>query len=75
MLPTNSTQEELERLDIFHKFFLMAQDGALFSAPLDTRANLRILDLGTGTGIWPIDVSKYVLSLSKKKSAFERHET
>ncbi|OWT42606.1 methyltransferase LaeA [Pochonia chlamydosporia 170] len=51
-------EEELERLDIFHKFFLTVQQDVLFSAPLDTRANLQILDLGTGTGIWPIDVSK-----------------
>ncbi|KPA37044.1 methyl transferase [Fusarium langsethiae] len=41
--------EELERLDIFHKCFLVAR-GEPFSAPI-ARYSLKIIDLGTGTGI------------------------
>ncbi|KAG8405411.1 hypothetical protein J3458_022068 [Metarhizium acridum] len=51
-------QEELQRLDIFHKLFLTARGNALFSSPLDTTTDLRILDLGTGTGIWSIDMAE-----------------
>ncbi|EXL39657.1 hypothetical protein FOCG_17744 [Fusarium oxysporum f. sp. radicis-lycopersici 26381] len=48
--------EELERLDIFHKCFLVAR-GEPFSAPI-TRRSPKIMDLGTGTGIWPICLAK-----------------
>ncbi|KAF4946591.1 hypothetical protein FSARC_14164 [Fusarium sarcochroum] len=47
--------EESDRLDIFHKFFLEAR-GRLFSAPI-VKMPSKIMDLGTGTGIWPIDVA------------------
>ncbi|QPG96082.1 hypothetical protein C2857_003113 [Epichloe festucae Fl1] len=52
--------EELNRMDIFHKFFLVARDEALFASPLDPNRDqpLRILDLGTGTGIWAINVAE-----------------
>ncbi|KAJ6436750.1 methyl transferase [Purpureocillium lavendulum] len=49
-------EEELNRLDIFHKFFLVARDNALFVRNLHDGRPLRILDLGTGTGIWAINV-------------------
>jgi methylase of polypeptide subunit release factors len=26
--------------------------GALYKSPVDTSKNLRVLDIGTGTGIW-----------------------
>ena len=58
-----NNQPERDRLDIFHKFFLIARGpssiGGLHQRPLpDPRA--RILDLGCGTGIWAIDMAKYV---------------
>ena len=53
----NGQQEELNALDIFHKFFLVARHDALFSAPLNAAHRLRLLDLGTGTGIWAIDMA------------------
>ncbi|KAH6881085.1 methyl transferase, partial [Thelonectria olida] len=59
-------EEEKNRLDIFHKFFLVARDNNLFSAPLDVKQALRVLDLGTGTGIWAIELSEYVLSLDER---------
>jgi methylase of polypeptide subunit release factors len=45
---------------MFHKVFLVARNDELFAAGLDTTKPLRILDLGTGTGIWAIDMSEYV---------------
>jgi len=49
-------EAEKERLDIFHKFFLVARDDKLHSAPLLNTHNPRVLDLGCGTGIWSIDM-------------------
>uniref|UniRef100_A0A8H7NHF6 non-specific serine/threonine protein kinase n=1 Tax=Bionectria ochroleuca TaxID=29856 RepID=A0A8H7NHF6_BIOOC len=51
-------EEEKTRLDMFHKFFLVARNNSLFSAPLDTENPLRVLDIGTGTGIWAIELSE-----------------
>ncbi|RMJ27592.1 Methyltransferase [Aspergillus sp. HF37] len=54
MMP-NDDQEQ-DRLDLHHHIFRLAIGGALFRAPVDV-TNARILDLGTGTGIWPIEVA------------------
>ncbi|KAI0849551.1 methyltransferase LaeA [Daldinia vernicosa] len=48
-------EDEMDRMDIFHKFFLVARQdssnyGGLCQRPLP--AYPRILDLGCGTGIW-----------------------
>lgn len=58
-LETDPLQEELNRLDIFHKVFLVARGDSLaldFASPPDRP--MRILDLGTGTGIWSIHVTE-----------------
>lgn len=44
-------------MDLFHKVFLVARGNKLFHAPV-TRQNPRIMDLGTGTGIWAINVAE-----------------
>ncbi|KAI9789496.1 MAG: hypothetical protein M1833_002306 [Piccolia ochrophora] len=45
-----------EALDIAHHLFLKALDGKLFLAPIGENAE-KILDVGTGTGIWVMDVA------------------
>ncbi|KAI5863022.1 methyltransferase LaeA [Durotheca rogersii] len=53
-------EEEMDRMDIFHQFFLVARRGdshygGLCQRPLPDHP--RILDLGCGTGIWVIDMA------------------
>ncbi|KAK0711774.1 S-adenosyl-L-methionine-dependent methyltransferase [Lasiosphaeris hirsuta] len=52
LLPNDELEQE--RLDITHHLFSLTLNGALCVSKLD--APKRILDLGTGTGIWAIDV-------------------
>ncbi|TVY23017.1 Secondary metabolism regulator LAE1 [Lachnellula hyalina] len=55
LFPCDET--EMDRMDIYHKFFSVARREALHSAPLTPNFDgPRILDLGTGTGIWAIDM-------------------
>lgn len=47
---------ESDRLDLQHAQFTLTFDGRLFTAPLKKSNQLqRVLDVGTGTGIWAID--------------------
>ncbi|KAG5983511.1 hypothetical protein E4U55_007977 [Claviceps digitariae] len=50
----------LDGMDIFHKFYLQKL-GKLFRSPLKWSADrtCRVLDLGTGTGIWSFDVAEF----------------
>ncbi|ATZ49708.1 Bclae1 [Botrytis cinerea B05.10] len=53
-------EDEKDRMDIFHKFFEVAMGGVLHSRNTTFTNNYdgpRILDLGTGTGIWAIDMA------------------
>lgn len=43
-----------EQLDLGHHIYLMLLDNRLFLAPITTEPQ-RVLDIGTGTGIWAID--------------------
>ena len=54
-------QQEKDRMDIFHKFFLVTRNEVLHRASIiPNPMSTRILDLGTGTGIWAIDMAEYV---------------
>ncbi|KAK0387226.1 hypothetical protein NLU13_5539 [Sarocladium strictum] len=53
-------EPEQDRLDLQHHIWRLILGGRLYTAPLpaaDTDPQLRILDLGTGTGIWAIDMA------------------
>jgi SAM-dependent methyltransferase len=53
-------QDEKDRMDIYHKFFLVARREQLHSTPFTPNYDgPRILDLGCGTGIWAIDMAEY----------------
>ncbi|RJE17737.1 Methyltransferase [Aspergillus sclerotialis] len=47
---------EQERLQLHHHICLMTLGGQLFRSPIDP-SSARILDLGTGTGVWAIDMA------------------
>lgn len=49
-------QEELSRLDILHKYFVVETEDRVTSVPLDKEGRPKIMDLGTGTGIWAFHV-------------------
>lgn len=44
---------EADRLDMVHEMTLAIMDRKLYLAPL--KSPQRVIDLGTGTGIWAID--------------------
>lgn len=44
---------EQDRLDIHHEIMLLVAKGQLYKAPVENAQ--KVLDLGTGTGIWCID--------------------
>ncbi|KAK4236146.1 Phosphoethanolamine N-methyltransferase 1 [Achaetomium macrosporum] len=52
-----SDEQELDRLDMQHHVFALTFDGALNFCPAgnDGKPLRRVLDAGTGTGIWAID--------------------
>jgi methylase of polypeptide subunit release factors len=47
-------EQELDRLDMQHHMVKLVNDGRLFFAPIHSPK--RILDIGTGSGIWPIEM-------------------
>lgn len=56
--PPDAQQQEKDRMDIFHKLFLVARRESLHQAPVVASYQPRILDLGCGTGIWAIDMAE-----------------
>jgi len=54
LLPND--EGENDRLDLQHHMYYLTLSGKLFVAPIPAEQTLhRVLDLGTGTGIWAID--------------------
>ncbi|KAJ5623543.1 hypothetical protein N7490_012148 [Penicillium lividum] len=54
MMPND--EEEQDRMDLAHHLWLMLLKGELHNAPV--KAPQKILDLGTGTGIWALDIAE-----------------
>jgi hypothetical protein len=52
-------EQELDRLDMQHHMFKLVMEGKLYHVPLDNPK--QILDIGTGSGIWPIEMGMVVL--------------
>ncbi|KAJ4390195.1 hypothetical protein N0V85_007464 [Neurospora sp. IMI 360204] len=52
--PNDEKQNQM--LDIFHHVFTILFDGRLYTAPISEYPE-NIIDVGTGTGLWPIDVA------------------
>ncbi|KAJ5728543.1 uncharacterized protein N7483_003051 [Penicillium malachiteum] len=55
MMPND--EEEQDRMDLTHHIWLMLLGGELYNAPI-TSSPQNILDLGTGTGIWALDIAE-----------------
>jgi len=55
LMPNDETEQD--RLDLTHHLFLLTLGGALYVAPLGDSVH-RVLDCGTGTGIWALDMGE-----------------
>jgi hypothetical protein len=59
MMPCDELEQD--RLDMCHQLFLHARKGKNHKAPIcfhPSNPDVRILDLGTGTGIWAMDMAE-----------------
>lgn len=54
--PLPNDEQEQERLNLLHHIFRMLLGGGLFRSPISSKPQ-RILDFGTGTGIWAVDIA------------------
>ncbi|KAJ5100323.1 hypothetical protein N7456_006375 [Penicillium angulare] len=54
MMPNDEAEQD--RMDLAHHIWLLLLKGELYKAPIKNPQ--RILDLGTGTGIWAIDIAE-----------------
>ncbi|QGA13781.1 hypothetical protein EYB26_001432 [Talaromyces marneffei] len=57
LYPFPNDEQELDRLDMQHHIWKQINDNKLHFAPL--RDPKRILDIGTGSGIWPIEMASH----------------
>lgn len=49
-----------------HHIFLMVLEGELYTAPIPDNIS-QVLDLGTGTGAWAMDMAEYVHATIEKE--------
>ncbi|KAL0782489.1 hypothetical protein CaCOL14_000395 [Colletotrichum acutatum] len=54
VFPNDET--EMDRLDVVHTLLVKTIGNRLFLAPIDEHKTHRILDVGTGTGIWAMEM-------------------
>lgn len=54
------SQREADRLDLQHHVLCLTFNSKLYFAPIEKPRN--VLDVGTGTGIWAIDMGIYASS-------------
>ncbi|KAH6950068.1 S-adenosyl-L-methionine-dependent methyltransferase [Fusarium avenaceum] len=47
--------QQVESMDLTHHYLTLLLDGQLFLPPLETDSIKRVLDVGTGSGIWAIE--------------------
>lgn len=55
-------QLHFESMEITHHAFLRTLEGKLFLSPLEKNKIHKVLDVGTGTGLWPIDFADEFLN-------------
>lgn len=55
ILPNDDREQD--RLDLNHHLCRLVVGGALFRVPLELEGPARVIDLGTGTGIWAIEMA------------------
>ncbi|KAF4958164.1 hypothetical protein FSARC_11081 [Fusarium sarcochroum] len=55
--PMPNDEDEQERMDLAHHLYSLLLEGKLHLAPINPTPQ-RVLDLGTGTGIWAIDFAE-----------------
>jgi SAM-dependent methyltransferase len=56
--PLPNDDKEQDRLDLLHHIFRLVLGGPLYRAPIATPPPGRILDVGTGTGIWAMEIAE-----------------
>ncbi|KAJ5782596.1 hypothetical protein N7457_004370 [Penicillium paradoxum] len=56
--PLPNDEEEQDRLALMHHLFKLLTGGDLHRAPIADTSPRRILDIGTGTGIWALEMAE-----------------
>ena len=55
-------EHENDRLDMHHHLATIMLRGRLHVVPLEENMPVRVLDVGTGTGIWAVEMGQFDIS-------------